>query len=122
MRHGLRIGVLLKRLRSLIQKHLAMGNPQNLFLSINGIFEQPKRSCIGLAATGRQHNQCAVILFPIDEVKIMHRCTLMLIRYAGICALLRQNLTAGFVLHLFSHIFPIFLQLYSYFSFSVHFR
>ena len=79
MRHeGLKC-IFLKGDRRLFQQELPVREPEDLFLFIQGIGDQPGGCRIGLAAPRREDDQGTVPFFLIDDVQICDRVPLMLV-------------------------------------------
>ena len=60
MWYHFRVGILLKGLRRLVEQHLPVGDPQDLLLFVQRIFQKPHGSSVGFASTSREDNEGAV--------------------------------------------------------------
>ena len=111
VRNRSRIRIFLKRLRGLLKQGVAMCQPENLFVSINRVLQEPSRSRIGFTASGREHNQSTVLLFRIHDTQILHGLLLMLIKLPRIRTLDRLYCSVCLVFRIAFHLsFPFYFH------------
>ena len=93
MRDHLGISEFLEGFGGLVQQHLTVSDPQDLFLFVDRILQEPHRCRISLTTARRKYDQRAERWFLVDLIQASHGLFLMFIGCAGVSSLLWINLT-----------------------------